>query len=102
MAVTFQEFDGQVPNAQGDLVAAVTNTTLLFSMNFHNTDTVVRTLQLWLNDGSTSRKLLQVDVQPDATVSIDTKYTLTSGQSVEGEADAASVIDFWISGAEIT
>ena len=103
MAISFERFEGQVPNSQGDLVAVTTAKTLIFSLNFHNTDSVARTLSVWLHNGTTSRKILeQSSVAADATVIIDTKYTLDIGDKVEGECDAASVMDFWISAAEIT
>lgn len=102
MAVTLVQYDGQVANAQADIVAAVPNPTVIVGMNFHNTDTVQRTLQLWLNNGTNSRKILQVDVAADATVTVDGRYVLASGDSVEAEADAASVVDFWISGVEVS
>lgn len=102
MAVTLVQSDGQVTNVQANIVSAVGNPTVIIGMSFHNTDSVSRTLQVWINNGANSRKILQIDVAADATVTLDGRYVLATGDSIEAQADVTTVIDYWISGVEVT
>lgn len=102
MAVTLIQTDGQVSDTQSAILSPVTNTTLIVDMTFHNTDASSRTLSVWLDDGTNARKILQVDLAANATTTFSNKFVITNGQSVEAQASVTSVIDYWISAAEIT
>lgn len=94
---------GQLPAARAALYtvpaarrATVTLVTLV------NTDTVARTLNLYVNTGSVVRRLTPKNLSLDIgfLAVYDDEFVLDAGWSLDGDASAATVIDFTVSGIE--
>lgn len=102
MAIVYTQYDGTVPDTIGDLVPAVGETNLVFSMMFHNGDTVPVELTVWLRDGASTRQMIKTELESDSTLIVDTKFVLLDTHSIRGAAGTAGVITYWISVAETT
>lgn len=105
MAATIKNLgEGQLPAAKGTLytVPATTSAVVLVIL-LVNTDSVDRTVNLYYKkSGGTSRKLLPVDtvIVAGRKLTMEEKITMGAGDEIEGEATAATVIDYVISGVE--
>ena len=97
--------DGQLASSKGTLYTVPTSTSAIVrSIILVNTDTVSRAVNLYAKPGSTSRRLISKDLVLGAGENLvfDTPITLEEGDLIEGDAAAATVVDFIISGAEET
>jgi hypothetical protein len=75
---------------------------MVVSITLVNTDVAARTCNLYLNRTGTSRRIIPKDkslAAGDALV-FDTKFTLGASDLVEGDASAATVVDYVISVVE--
>jgi len=72
------------------------------SITLVNTDTVARTVNLYVNTAGTSRRVIPKDLALAAgsQFTIDHLITLEAADLLEGDASAATVVDYVISGAE--
>ncbi len=96
--------DGQLANTKSTLYTTPASTqAIVRSITLVNTDTSTRTVNLYLKrDGSNSRRIIPKDMSMDAgfMAVYDTTFTLEAGDLVEGDASAATVVDFTINGVE--
>lgn len=95
--------DGQLPNAKGTLYAVPALTqAILKSITLVNTDTVDRTVNLYVNRTGTSRRIIGKDMTIGAGESLQfqTLVTLEAGDLVEGDASAAAVVDYTLNGVQ--
>lgn len=99
MALTPFNTNGQLPNAKGTLYTA-TATVIIRSVRLVNTDSSARTVNLYVKTG-TSRRIIPKDLSlaVGAAYLDDTGFELNSGDLIEGDASAATVVDYVISGA---
>lgn len=98
--------------AQGQLAAAkatiyttpAVTQAIVKSITVINTDTVARTVNLYVNSAGTSRRIVPKDLSlaAGAMVEIDRVLTLEAADLIEGDCSAATVADYIISGAENT
>jgi hypothetical protein len=97
--------DGFLPIATGVLytVPALTDT-IIKTITLVNTDASPVDVNLYINSSGTNRKIIPSDMQLKAGYSLETdeEYTLEAGDTVRGDADTASVVDFTIHGVEET
>lgn len=102
MAYTFDRTHGQVAASEAAILTTSGNQRVMFTLNFHNTDTVDREIEVWLKVSSTGRKLVKETMQADSTITITDKHVLNATtDSVTAVADAAATIDYWLSFIEI-
>ena len=97
--------EGQLPAATGVLYTVPASTqTIIKTMIFVNTNVAVRTINIFLKTGGTNRRIVPKDLSLKAQYLMETdqEYTLEAGDTVEGDASAASSIDFTIHGIEET
>lgn len=99
--------------ANGQLGLATTNlylvpastTAIIKTITLVNTDSVTRTVNLYLLKASgTARKIIPVNLSLAAGYSLETneEYTLGAADSIQGDASAATVVDFTVNGVEET
>lgn len=91
--------DGQLPIAKATLFTA-TATTILKSLTLVNSDVVARTVNVYLHNG-TSRRITPANLSLAAGNAYydDTVRVLMAGDLIEGDASAATIVDYWIDGA---
>ena len=98
--------NGQLPAAKGTLYAVPALTTaVVLNVVLVNTDAVPRLVNLYFKKASgTSRRLLPEDTSMDAgnKLVMEEKITMGALDEIEGDADAATVVDYVISGVERT
>lgn len=99
MALTPFNANGQLPSSKGTLYTA-SATVIINSISLVNSDSVTRTVNLYIKTG-TSRRIIPVALSlATGTAYIDdTVRCLNNGDLIEGDASAASVVDYVISGA---
>ena len=104
MAISYVRYDGSIANAEVDIVAAVTNPHLLFSIILHNSSGSPASAEVLLKAGAgTPRTIInQTAIAAGATVTFDAKMTLEATDAIRAVSDTNAVIVFWISAAEIT
>ena len=98
--------DGQLANTKGTLYTVAGSTeTIVKTITYVNTDSSARTVNLYVKrSGSTSRRIIPKDM----TLGIgymavyDSEITLEAGDIIEGDASAATVVDYTINGVEKT
>lgn len=98
--------NGQLASTEGDvyLVPAAT-TAIIKTITLVNTDTVARTMNLYIKKSAgTSRRIIPKDQSLGAGFLLETdqEYTLGAGDAIRGDASAATVVDFTVSGVEET
>lgn len=99
--------DGQLPNAKGTLYTVPGATqTIIKQIKLVNTNTTTpRTVNLYIKkSGSTSRRIMPTNMSLGAKFMWDDKeaFELGAADLVEGDADAATEVDYIIMGVEKT
>ena len=107
MAVTPKSLaDGQLAAAKATLYTVPASTeTIITSIKLVNTDGSARTVNLYIKvSGGTSRRIIPKDMSLGAGYMCeeDQRFTLEAGDIIEGDASAATVVDYIIFGAEVT
>lgn len=104
MAFTIQALaDGQLAAAKATLYTVPASTqTIVKSITLVNTDAAARTVNIYVKPGATSRRILPKDLSIPAGGSYvhDAVITLEAGDVIEGDASAATVVDYIINGTE--
>lgn len=77
-------------------------TTIATSIMLHNTDSSTRTVQVYFRVSATNYRIIYVDLAPDASLYWNERSVLETTDEIQIEASAASVVNYYISGAEIT
>lgn len=104
MAVTPMRAEGQLPNSKGTLYTVPASTKTMYqSARLTNTSAAAVTVTLYFKSG-TSRAITPVGLSIPAYSSVfdDTVSNLMTGDLIEGEASAATTVDYWISGLEVS
>lgn len=94
---------GQLASSKGTIYTVPGSTqTIVKSLTLVNTDSVARTVNLYVNTAGTSRRICPKDLSlpAGALLELDRVITLEAADLIEGDASAATVVDFFISGAE--
>ena len=94
--------DGQLAAAKATLYTVPASTqTVLKHITVVNTDSSARTFNLYFNNG-TSRRIAAVDqsLAVGAIYEWDGSITLEAGDLIEGDASAATQLDYTLSGVE--
>lgn len=95
---------GQLANSKGTLYPVPSDTeALVNSITLVNTDSSARTVNLYVQkDGSNSRRIIPKDLSIAAGASFiyDSVITLEAADLIEGDASAATVVDYVINGVE--
>ena len=98
--------DGQLAVAKATLYTTPASTkAIVRSIVLVNSDAVTRTVNVYVQrDGTNSRRILPKDLSLTAGAAhfFDTITTLEAADLIEGDASAASVVDYTISGVEET
>jgi hypothetical protein len=95
--------DGQVPNTKSALYTSPSNTTTLIKgMTFVNTSSTPQTLTLFSNRSGSSRQYISVTLEENETLVADGALTLETGDVLEAETTTATVVDYTISGVQIS
>jgi hypothetical protein len=95
--------NGQLASSKGTIYTVPGSTqTIVKSISLVNTDSVARTVNLYVNASGTSRRIIPKDLSlpAGATLEFDRVITLEAADIIEGDASAATVVDYVISGAE--
>lgn len=104
MAFTVQALgDGQLAAVKGTLYTTPASTqTIVKSITLVNTDASARTVNLYVNATGTSRRIIPKDLSLGAGESyvFNEVLTLEAADLIEGDASAATVVDYVISGTE--
>jgi hypothetical protein len=108
MAVTPKSIaDGQLPASKGTLYTVPASTAALITITLSATGGSARTVNIYVKrSGSSSRLITPKDLtlNPGDAAYIDhagRPYALSAGDEVEGDASAATEIDYLIDGMEI-
>lgn len=97
--------DGQLPSSKGTLYTVPPGaTTIIVTITLVNTDSAARTVDLYLNRTGTSRRIISKDLSIAAGNSLEhtTRHTMEAGDLLEGDASAATVVDYTVDGTEET
>ncbi len=96
--------DGQLANSKGTIYTTPTSTqAIVKSITLVNTDSSARAVNLYFKaSGGTSRRITPKDysLAVGALMVMEDELTLEAADIIEGDAAAATVIDFVISGVE--
>lgn len=95
--------NGQLAAAKGTLYTVPGATqAIVRSIVLVNTDASARTVNLYVNATGTSRRIIPKDMSMAAGASfvVDEIITLEAADLLEGDASAATVVDYLISGIE--
>ena len=88
----------------GDLYTVPTATSAIVkTITVVNTDTVARIVNLYIKvSGQTARKIIPVNTILPAGYSLETdeEFTISAADKIQGDADAASKLDYTLSGVE--
>lgn len=96
--------DGQLANAKATIYTVPASTQVFLSGTLVNTDASARTVNIYVKrSGSVSRRIIPKDMSMTAGASADfgregRPYSLSAGDIVEGDASAATVVDFILDG----
>lgn len=107
MAATIKNLaEGQLPAAKGTLYTVpATTSAVVLNIVLVNTDASDRAVNLYYKKSAgTSRRLLPVNTLAVAglKLTMEEKITMGAGDLIEGDAAAANVVDYVISGVERT
>ncbi len=95
---------GQLAGAKGTLYTTPASTqTIVISITLVNTDSSARTVNLYVKkDGSNSRRIIPVDLSlaVGAQFEYTGRVTLEAADLIEGDASAATQVDYVINGVE--
>ena len=105
MAIAIKSLaDGQLAAAIGDLYTVPASTqTIIKTISLVNTDTVTRTVNLYVTpSGGTARRIIpkNMSLASGYLLEYDQEITLEAADKIRGDASAATVVDFVISGVE--
>lgn len=97
--------DGQLAAAKGTLYTVPGATQAIVPQNgisLVNTDAAARTMNLYVNRGGTSRRIIPKDMSLAAGEAyyVPLRITLEAADLIEGDASVANVVDFTINGVE--
>jgi hypothetical protein len=105
MPLTPQRVGGQLAAAKATLYTVPASTTVVvLKIVVTNENTAARTFNLYLHDGSASRRITPVDCDLDGEHSADVvgPFTMEAGDLIEGDASVAADLDYWIALIEKT
>lgn len=98
--------DGQLAAAKATLYTVAASTqTIIKTITLVNTDTSARTVNLYIKvSGGTSRRIIPKDLSLGVAYCLvfDDELTLEAADIIEGDASAATVVDYVINGVEET
>ena len=98
--------DGQLANSKGTVYTTPASTeAIVNSITLVNTDSSARTVNLYVKrDGTNSRRIIPKDLSlaVGAQFSYNSVLTLEAADLIEGDASAATVVDYVISGVTET
>lgn len=95
--------NGQLANTKGTLYTTPGATqTIVKTITLVNTGASTRTINIYLNTSGTSRRIIPKDTSllTGEAFYIDLNLTLEAADLIEGDASAATEIDYTISGIE--
>lgn len=97
--------EGTLPSTTGSLYTVPASTSaVVLTINLVNSDSVTRTCNLYyLKSGSSQRLLTPENLSMDAgyQAPFKVKVTMAAGDSIRGDASAAAVVEYVVSGVEI-
>ncbi len=94
--------DGQLAAAKGTLYTVPGATTAAAKVTLVNTDASARTINIYVNKTGTSRRISPKDMNMLAGASWTSPLqTLEAADLIEGDASAATVVDYTINGFEV-
>jgi len=94
--------DGQLPNSKGTLYTTPGATQAAGRVTLVNAGASTRTVNLYVQRTGTSRRVLQKDLSlPAGSIVTSVLLTLEAGDLIEGDASAATEIDYTINGFEV-
>jgi hypothetical protein len=106
MALTARRIQGQLPNTKTTLYTVPASTQFMsLSIVCNNTGGSTQTIQFFLKTSSTSsRRIINIDVPAGASMYSggEERFIIEATDVIEGQTTTASVVDYWISGIEIT
>ncbi len=96
--------DGQLANSKGTLYTAPTSKqAIVKKITLVNTDSSARTVNLYFKaSGGTSRRIIPKDLSLaiGALFVMEDEVTLEAADIIEGDASAATVVDYVLNGVE--
>ena len=103
MAVALKALaNGQLAVAKGTLYTVPGATTAAAKVVLVNTDAAARTVNIYVNPGGTSRRISPKDLSLGAGEQwVSEVVTLEAADLIEGDASAATVVDYSIHGFEV-
>lgn len=103
MAITLTTLaDGQMPSTITTAYTAPASTTaVILSAIFHNTDSGAHTIEMYLNTG-TNRQLFEISLSANQSYMFTERVVIETSSSIRLNCDAGSVVDYVISGLEVT
>jgi hypothetical protein len=106
MTFTVQSLaDGQLAASKGTIYTAPTGKQVIVkTIVLVNASAAARTVNLYVKPGSTSRRIIPKDMTLAAgnSLEFDNELTISDGDLIEGDADAATSVDYSIHGVEKT
>lgn len=104
MAVTLKDLgNGQLPLTKGTLYTVPASTNAGIRVTLVNADTVARTVNLYSNKTGTSRRFCPKDLSLGPGEEFTSRLqTLEAGDLIEGDASAATIVDYTVNGLEVT
>jgi len=95
--------DGQVPDTKTTLYTSPSGiTTLIKGMTFVNTSSTPQSLTLFANRSGTSRQYVSVTLEEGDMLVADGALTLEASDELEAQTTTAAVVDYLISGVQIS
>jgi len=104
MAVTLKDLGtGQLAASKGTLYTVPGATKAAAKVTLVNTDGSTRTVNLYVNKSGTSRWICPKGLSLGAGEEFTSKVqTLEAGDLIEGDASAATVVDYTVNGFEVS
>ena len=94
--------DGQLGAAKGTIYTVPGATQAVAKVVLVNTDSSARTVNLYVQRTGTSRRIIQKDLSLGVGATVSSPVvTLEAGDLIEGDASAATVVDYSIHGFEV-
>ena len=97
--------DGQLPSSKNTLYTVLPSTsTIVKTITYVNSTASTIAVNLYVNIGGTSRRIIPTNMSmaAGALMIFDDELTLAAGNTIEGDASAATSIDYVIEGVEET
>ena len=104
MGVTLKDLgNGQLAAAKATLYTVPAATQAAAKVTLVNTDSSTRTVNLYVNKTGTSRRICPKDLSLVAGSEFTSKVqTLETGDLIEGDASAATIVDYVVNGFEVS